>query len=506
MLKILLYFLSMITIIKFGTSGWRAKIAEHYTVTNLRKIAFATAMHIKTNKRYGYNGEDYEYYLSLHKKKKTPFPVVIVGYDTRFFSDVAARIVSEVFAYHDIHVVFSNTESPTPVVGWMVIEKGAVGGVTITASHNPPEYNGFKWTPFWGGPASVEITRDIEEKVLTTSDSQAEKYMEFSSAVANGIITVDDFHLKYFNQIKRIIDFKALKSFKGSVVADSVYGCARSYLRRIIEEGGISVKGIREERDVYFGGRSPDTDEENLSVLKDLVIKEKHSVGFACDGDADRFGIITSKGRWLSPNLVLAMCYYHLIKNRGMKGGVVRSVMTSHMVDVIAKENGYDVRETPVGFKYIGELLRSGDYIIGGEESGGISVSGHVPEKDGILACLLILELMAYEKKDIERIIEDIEKRYGKFYNMRVNFRISESLDINEIKSNIEKNPPLKIASKSVWRIDTTDGFKFILKDGDWLGLRVSGTEPVVRIYAESRKEDTLMRIVEEGKKILSAK
>ncbi len=496
----------MITLIKFGTSGWRARIAEHYTVANLRKIAFATSIHIKTHKRFGYNGEDYEYYLSSNGKEKPPFPVVIVGYDTRFFSEVAARVVSEVFAYHGIHVIFSNSESPTPVNGWMVIEKGAVGGVTITASHNPPDYNGFKWTPFWGGPASVEITRDIEEKILSVSDSQAEKYTDFDSAVANGMITIEDFHHSYFTQIKKIIDFKTLKSFKGRVVTDSVYGCARTYLRRIIEENGISVKGIREERDVYFGGSSPDTDEENLGILKDMVKKEKYSIGLACDGDADRFGIITSKGQWLSPNIVLALCYYHLVKNKGMKGGVVRSVMTSHMVDVIAKENGYDVRETPVGFKYIGELLRSGDFVIGGEESGGLSVKGHVPEKDGILACLLMLELMAYEKKDIEKIIEDVEKKYGKFYTMRVNFRLSDSVDVNEIKSNIEKNPPFKIASKSVWRIDTTDGFKFILKDGDWLGLRLSGTEPVVRIYAESKKEDTLMKIIEEGKKIFNSK
>ncbi|MCX7905100.1 MAG: hypothetical protein N2446_00165 [Elusimicrobiales bacterium] len=494
----------MITLIKFGTSGWRAKIAEHYTVANLRKIAVATALHIKNNRKYGYGGEEYEFFLKSKGRNKPPFPLVVVGYDTRFFSEIAARIVSEVFAYHGIHVVFSNIESPTPVVGWMVIELGAVGGVVITASHNPPEYNGFKWTPFWGGPASVEITRDIEEKIFSITDLQAEKYIDFETAINNGIIKVVDFHENYFNQIKKIIDFKIIKTFKGSVVTDSIFGCARSYLRKIVESAGIKVKGIREERDVYFGGKAPDTDEENLSALKEIVVKEKHSLGIACDGDADRFGIITSNGKWLSPNIVLALCYYHLINNKKLKGGVVRSVMTTHMVDVIAKENGFDVRETPVGFKYIGELLRTGEYVIGGEESGGLSVRGHVPEKDGILACLLILELMAYERKELEKIIENLEKRYGKFYNMRINFKISDSTDITQIIAKLEKNPPLKIASKSVWRIDTTDGFKFILKDGDWLGLRPSGTEPVVRIYAESRSNDFLMKIIEEGKKIFN--
>lgn len=496
----------MITIIKFGTSGWRAKIGEHYTVANLRKIATATALHIKNNKKYGYNGEEYDFYLKSKGKEKPSFPLVVVGYDTRFFSEIAARIVSEVFAYHGIHVIFSNVESPTPVIGWMVLENSAVGGVTITASHNPPEYNGFKWTPFWGGPASVEITRDIEQKVMEISDLQSERYIDFDTAVSNGVIRVMDFHKNYFEQVKSIVNLKVLKNFKGSVVTDSVYGCSRSYLRKLIEDAGVKVKGIREERDVYFGGRSPDTDEENLTMLRDIVIKEKHNLGLACDGDADRFGIITSKGRWLSPNYVLALCYYHLIKNRGMKGGVVRSVMTTHMVDVIAKDNGFDVRETPVGFKYIGEFLKSGDYVIGGEESGGLSVRGHVPEKDGILACLLILELVAYEKKDLEKIIEEVEKKYGKFFSMRVNFKISESMDVAQIISKLEKNPPLKIASKSVWRIDTTDGFKFILKDGDWLGLRPSGTEPVVRIYAESKTRETLNKIIEDGKKIFNEK
>lgn len=494
----------MITIIKFGTSGWRAKIGEHFTVANIRKIAAATALHIKNNKKYGYNGEEYEFFLKSKGKEKSPFPLVVVGYDTRFFSEIAARIVCEVFAYYGINVLFSKSETPTPVVGWSVINNGAVGGVTITASHNPADYNGFKWTPFWGGPASVEITRDIEEKVLTITEVQSEKYVDFETALNSGIIKIIDFHDSYFKQIKSIVDFRFLKNFKGSVVVDSVFGCARTYLRSLIEQAGVKVKGIREERDVYFGGRSPDTDEENLSILKDIVIKEKHRVGLSCDGDADRFGIITSKGKWLSPNLVLALCYYHLLRNKGFRGGVIRSVMTSHMVDVIAKDYGYEVRETPVGFKYIGELLKTGDYIIGGEESGGLSIVNHVPEKDGILACLLILELMAYEKKDLESIIEDIENKYGKFYNTRVNFRISENIDIPQIISKLEKNPPLKIASKSVWRIDTTDGFKFILKDGDWLGLRVSGTEPVVRIYAESKDQNTLNKIIDDAKKIFN--
>ncbi|MEF3280898.1 MAG: phosphoglucomutase/phosphomannomutase family protein [Elusimicrobiota bacterium] len=495
----------MVTLIKFGTSGWRAKIGEHYNIYNLRCVAHATALHIKENNRYGFNGEEYELYLKAKNKMKPSLPTVVVGYDTRFFSEVAAKVVSEVFAYHGINVIFSNIEAPTPVIAWMVIKYGAIGGVTITASHNPPEYNGYKWTPFWGGPATVDITNDIESRALNMTESLIERYIDFNTAVSSKIIRVVDFHKDYFDQINKIIDFKRIKSSGIKITIDSVYGTARSYLRKILEDSGISSIGIRENRDVYFGGRSPDTDEENLLLLKNTVVKNKSDVGLATDGDADRFGIITSNGKWLSPNLVLSLCYYHLLENKKMRGGVVRSVMTSHMVDAIAKDYGTEVRETPVGFKYIGDLLRRGGYLIGGEESGGLTITGHVPEKDGILACLLVAEMIAYEGNNLNSIISKVEKSYGKYYNERINFKINENIDMGKIIERLKKNPPLKLACNSVWRIDHTDGFKFILKNGAWLGLRPSGTEPVVRIYAESNDQKFLYELIEEGKRIINS-
>jgi len=495
----------MVTIIKFGTSGWRAKIGENFSVSNLRRVACATATHIKENKRYGYNGEEYEFYLRSQNKTKPQIPLVIVGYDTRFFSEIAARIVAEVFAYHGINVIFSNVESPTPVVAWMVIKYNAVGGVMITASHNPPEYNGYKWTPFWGGPATVEITNDLESRAFSISETLTEKYMDFDTSLSNKVIKIVDFHNDYLEQIKKIIDFKAIKSSKLKVAVDSVYGTARTYLKNILLDCGIDVIGIRENRDVYFGGHSPDTDEENLSELKSTIIKNKCDIGLACDGDADRFGIVTSTGKWLSPNLILSLCYYHLLENKKMRGGVIRSVMTSHMPDLIAKNYGCEVRETPVGFKYIGDLLRTGNYLIGGEESGGLSIKGHVPEKDGILACLLVLEMLAFEKKDLDKIIENVEKKFGKFYNERVNFKIDDTIDMVRTIDKLKNRPPLKIANISVWRIDHKDGFKFILKNGWWLGLRPSGTEPVVRIYAEATDKNALVKLIEEGEKIITA-
>ncbi|MGC8728340.1 MAG: phosphoglucomutase/phosphomannomutase family protein [Elusimicrobiales bacterium] len=496
----------MITLIKFGTSGWRAKIGEHFSVHNIRRVACATALHIKENKRYGYNGEEYEFYLKNRNKSKPNVPLVVIGYDTRFFSEIAARIVAEVFAYHGINVIFSNIESPTPTVAWMVMKNNAVGGVMITASHNPPEYNGYKWTPFWGGPATVEITNDIESKAFSLPDSLCERYMDFEAGVSNKIIKVADFHQDYFEQINKIIDFKKIKSVKPKVAIDSVYGTARTYLKKLLLDCGLNIVGIRENRDVYFGGHSPDTDEDNLKDLKLNVTKNKCDIGLACDGDADRFGIVTSSGKWLSPNLVLGLCYYHLLENKKMKGGVVRSVMTSHMVDVIAKNYGCEVRETPVGFKYIGDLLKTGSYLIGGEESGGLSITGHVPEKDGILACLLVTEMICYDRSGIDKIIEKAEKMFGKFYNARINFKISEDMDMGKIVERLKNNPPLKIGNNAVWRIDHTDGFKFILKNGAWLGLRPSGTEPVVRIYAEANEQSLLNKLIEEGKNIVNGK
>jgi len=493
----------MITIIKFGTSGWRAKIGDNFNILNLRRIATATALHINENRKYGYNGEEYEHYLSSQNKKKPLRPTVVVGYDTRFFSENAARIVSEVLAYHGINVIFSNIEAPTPTIAYLVMKYGCIGGITITASHNPPDYNGYKWTPFWGGPATVEITSDLEARVMNIQDHMLEKYVDFETAVSTGSIKIMDFHKDYFSQIENLIDFKTLKSSKLKVIADSVYGTARTYLRPILEKYGVDVLGIRENRDVYFEGRSPDTDEENLTKLIEMVKKQKADIGVACDGDADRFGVITSSGKWLSPNIVIPLLYYHLVKNRKMSGGAVRSVMTSHMVDVIANSYGYGVRETPVGFKYIGDLLKTGEFVIGGEESGGLSIKGHVPEKDGILACLLAIEMIAYEKKSLDKIISEVENKFGKFYTKRLNFRLDESIDINSVVERVKKDPPLKIASYPVWRIDQTDGFKFILKNGAWLGLRPSGTEPIVRIYAEAKDESLLNKLIEEGKNII---
>lgn len=499
----LLYFNSMANnIIKFGTSGWRAKIGEDFNINNIRRAAHATALHIKENKTYGFKGEEYLLHLQSKNVKAGKNPLVVIGYDTRFFSENAAKIIAEVFAFHGIVSLLSHSDCPTPVLAWTVMDNNAVGGVMITASHNPYDYNGYKWTPFWGGPAIPEITADIELRALSLSAASIEKRIPFEEAKASNLIKIGDFAKSYFNQISKLIDTKAIKNSGLKIAADSVNGAARNYLRPFLESIGVKVIGLREERDVYFSGRSPDTDAENLSLLRETVIKNKLNLGLACDGDSDRFGIIDSDGDWLAPNTALGLIFNHMAKNKGLKGKGARSVMTSHFMDAVAKIHGMEVRETPVGFKYIGNLLRTGQYLLGGEESAGLSIMNHVPEKDGIIACLLTAEMLAFEKKSLKKILSEIRKETGHYHNTRINFKLDEKTDINSVIDRLNSNPPLNLGGSPVWRIDTSDGFKFILKDGSWAGLRPSGTEPVVRIYAESKDEKKLKEIVEAAKKI----
>lgn len=493
--------------IKFGTSGWRAVIGEDFTISTLRRVSHAAAEHVKENREYGYKGE--EFLLSMKKAGK-PAPKtakVIIGYDTRYLSEDFARNAAEAIAAEGIATVISDREAPTPVVAWEVLRNNASGGVMITASHHLPHYSGFKWTPYWGGPALTEITADLEARVQSLTIAEVEKITPFEQGVGAGIIKVEDFREDYFKQLGTLLDLGAIKKAGLKIAADAVNGAARSYLRPMLESAGAKVTGLREDRDVLFGGRAPDTGEENLRGLKEAVVKGKLHLGLACDGDADRFGVIDADGTWISPNLVLGLVLEHLVKNRGLKGKVVRSVMTSHFVDAIAKSHGLEVRETAVGFKHVGNMLRTGQYLIGGEESGGLSIMNHVPEKDGILACLLMAEMVAYERKPIKKIIAELAKKVGVFTNTRLTLQLDKNVHMEGLIERLRLNPPLNLSGAPVWRIDQTDGFKFIMKDGSWLGLRPAGlTDPTVRLYAEAATQQKIDSLCEAGRKIVSGK
>lgn len=490
--------------IRFGTSGWRAVVSEDFTFGNLRRLAHGVSAHVKDHPEFGFSSPDYRAQRK-GSAQALEAPLVVVGYDPRFLSEDFAGEVSEVFAADGIRVILSDGETPTPAVAWAVRHWGAVGGVAITASHNAGHYNGFKWTPYWGGPATPAITDDIEGR-LGATDHHAVRSMPMEKALREGWVRREDFREPYLKQLKVVLDVPALKRSGLKLGVDAMHGAARGYLRSFLERLGLKAWGLHEERDVLFGGRPPEPSPEALEELRALVLRRRLDLGLACDGDADRFGVLDAGGEWISANDCLGLVLHHLVKNRGLKGRVVRSVMTSHFVDAVAKFHGLEVRETMVGFKYIGEHLRAGGTLLGGEESGGLSIGGHVPEKDGILACLLLAELVAAERAPLSRIRERLFKKVGPFHNVRHNLRLDSLHEARRLQEALRLRPPTVLAGGSVWRIDQTDGFKFIFRDGSWLGLRTSGTEPVFRMYAEASNPKRLEALVEAGKKLLKGK
>lgn len=489
--------------IRFGTAGWRGVISDEFTFHNVRKAAHAVSGAVKENPEYGVDSEDYLSFLG--GAKRSPVPLVVVGYDTRFLSEEFAQEVAAVFASDGVKTLLSKGDLPTPAVGAAVLAYHAVGGVMITASHNAANYNGFKWMPYWGGAATPGVTDDIERRVELLG-LQTVKTMALDRSLRESWIETVDFRELYFKKLSSLLDLKAIKKSGLKIGVDCMHGSARNFLRPFLDKLGLRTAGLHEGRDVLFGGRSPEPTESSLAELKALMLKQKLDIGIACDGDGDRFGILDSGGAWMPANEVLALALEHLVVHRGYKGKVARSVMTSHFIDAVGKSHGCDTRETPVGFKYIGELLRTGQYVIGGEESGGLSIQGHVPDKDGLLACLLMVELMAMEGKPLSAVRNRLFKKVGSFHNTRLNYRMERPRDVLELEDRLRTKPPLDLAGGSVWRIDQSDGYKFILRDGSWLGLRSSGTEPVFRVYAEASTPAKLQALVESGKKMLQGK
>ncbi|MBO4555890.1 MAG: hypothetical protein J5706_03955 [Elusimicrobiales bacterium] len=494
--------------IKFGTSGWRAVIAEDFNSLNVKRVSHAIAKHVKENKDYGFKGEEYLIDLKNNSRKKPKNPHVVIGFDTRYLSEQFAHEAAEAIADDNVTVSVSEEAAPIPALAWEVHRTSASGGLMIAAGNERSYKSGIKWIPFWGGPALSEITEDIEAKAQALTIADSEKGMPFEEAKETGMLKMSDFREPYFEQILSILDIKTIKKANLKIAVDPNHGAARNYMRPLLEQAGVKVTGIRENRDVLFDGVRPDTSPANMARVQEAVKKEKLNLGLVCNCDADRYGITDSDGKWIPPNLILGMILEHLVKNKGMKGKVARSVMTSHFVDSVAKFHGLEVRQTPVGFKHIGNLMRSGQYLIGGEESSGLTIMGHTPERDGILACLLATEMIAYKKKPLRKILEEMEKKYRKFYTERIDIDIPEDINLFDIAGKLENNPPLSLCGKSVWRIDNTDGFKFIMRDGTWLGLRPSGTaaKQIMRVYIEAFSQKDVEMLKEAGNNIAFGK
>ncbi|MDR0953203.1 MAG: hypothetical protein LBM71_03320 [Elusimicrobiota bacterium] len=486
--------------IKFATAGFRGTIAETVNAQNIYRIALGIAEHIFTDEYYGFEGAGYQKHikeLGLKFKK----PLVLVGHDTRFLSDKFADIVCDALVSRGISVKRALYPLPTPAAEWAVLKDGAVGAVIITASEADYTQNGLKWVSYYGGIANNEVVKDIEDKIPSVS-SLPKDLPEFGyqNSAVNGHNVRDE----YLAHLAKLINVKAIKKAKLKVGVDPLFGTAYAYFKKFLTSNGVEIEGINGGEDVLFGGKVPNAGPESLADLSRLVVKKKLHVGIACNSDCDKFGLIGPDGQWISPNQIAPVLLEHIIKNRKAKGRICRSLITTHLIDEVAKAHNMPVRETPVGFKYINELMITGQYIFGAEESGGIAISNHMPDKDGILACLLVLEMMAVEGKSLKQIFKDFYKKYNAYYDKKVSIPKRE-LEINQILEKLNLNPPLSLNKTSVWRIDQTDGFKFILRNGNWLALRPSGTEHLIRIYAEAKDPATASKLIVEAQKIIES-
>src|SRR3989475_3117837 len=464
--------------IKFGTSGWRGLIARDFTFANVR---FATQGIV----------------LFLQSEQKRPDspvfgrkPVLILGHDTRFLGREFSLAAAEVLTANGFTPLLCNRDAPTPVIAHTIRARKAIGGINMTASHNPAEYQGLKFSTSNGAPAPPEVTKQVEANV---AQLEAANWTFKASVVGTYQCKMIDPQPDYFKQLRKLVDFRTIKKAKMRIALELMYGTGRGYLDKLLEGAGARVTLFHDELNPLFGGHHPEPNAEGMAEVSKFVRRGKARLGLGLDGDADRFGIVDKDGTWLTPNQILALALYHLKKNRGWTGAVVRTVPTSHQVDAVAEMLGVKLHETTVGVKYIGALMESEPIIVGGEESGGLSVKGHVPEKDGILACLLMAELVATEKKSLGRILKDLEKQTGPFHTERINIAIqpeSKEALLTKLGSGLQTIGPFKVE-----KFITTDGFKYLLPGNEWVAFRASGTEPSIRCYIEAKSALKLKKL-----------
>jgi alpha-D-glucose phosphate-specific phosphoglucomutase len=467
--------------IKFGTSGWRGIIARDFTFDNVRLATQGIADYLKS------------------KAQGSKSKVVILGYDTRFLGREFSLAAAEVLAANGLKPLLCNRDTPTPVIAHTIRHRKAAGGINMTASHNPAEYQGLKFSTSNGAPATPEVTKQIEANIAKL---QAQGWSFEGAVIGTYQCPTIDPQPDYFKQLHKLIDFAALKKAKLKVAVELEYGTGRGYLDKLLESVGAKITVFHGEINPLFGGHHPEPNAAGMADVSKFVRSGKAQIGLGLDGDADRFGLVDKDGTWLTPNQILALALYHLKKNRGWTGAVVRTVPTSHQVDAVAELLGVKVHETPVGFKYIGALMESEPIIVGGEESGGLSVKGHVPEKDGILACLLMAELVATEKKSLGQILKELSKQIGEFYTDRINVSFApEKKDVllAKLGSGLKN-----IGAFKVEKFITTDGFKFLLPNREWVAFRASGTEPLIRCYIEAKSKAGLKKLQAACRQVLA--
>lgn len=461
----------MTTQIKFGTSGWRGIVAEDFTFENVRLAIHGIARYVASQKSSGAR--------------------VIVGRDPRFLGETFCSLAAEILADHGITPVVIADPAPTPAIAYAVMHEHADGAINFTASHNPPEYNGIKFSTPDGAPALPEVTKKIEAEIAA-AEKQVQKTAHPSANAKPSTETIEP-RSTYLARLREIIDLEAIKKAGLRVAFDPLWGAARGYPDSLLREAGITVATVHDYRDVLFGGHAPEPDDHLLETLRTAMRETNAHIGIATDGDADRFGIVDQDGTFLQPNYVIALLFDYLVETRGWKNGVAKSVATTNLVNALAKHHGIELHETPVGFKYIGELIKQDKIAIGGEESAGLSIRHHVPEKDGVLAGLLCCEMVARRGKPLGQQLRELFNQVGSFYPQRENFRLTQEVQ-GKFTEKLRQEPR-EFLGRRISQVVRTDGLKLLFEDGSWICYRLSGTEPVVRVYSEARSSGGLKEL-----------
>ncbi len=479
--------------IHFGTDGWRAVISDTFTFHNLRMVTQAIADAV--------NSDSWNEGVLVQGNPDTRS--IVVGFDTRFLSDRYASEVGRVLAANGYTVHLAQADAPTPAISYMVRHLGAIAGVMITASHNAPRYNGVKLKAAYGGSALSEQCRRVEV-YLNDNEARARgpNLMDFEQARKLGLIQRFNPLPAYYDHLRKLIDFDTIAENPQRIVVDSMYGSGRGVIKGILQGTGCEVQEIRGEMNPGFGGVHPEPIGRYLNALAGAISTHMGNFGLATDGDADRIGAMDERGNFVDPHKIMALALTHLVEKRGWKGPVVRTVSTTRMIDRLAQRYGLAVYETPVGFNHIADYMLKEDILIGGEESGGISFRGHIPEGDGILMGLLLIEIVAASGKSLYDLVQDLLASVGPAYYHRSDLRLNYPISKAKMTQHLLDSAPAQIAGVKVSQISTIDGVKYLLEDDSWLLIRPSGTEPVLRVYAEGRSPELVQAMINFGEQV----
>jgi alpha-D-glucose phosphate-specific phosphoglucomutase len=453
--------------IKFGTSGWRAVMAEEFTFANVRRAVHGIARYVVSQKPKGAK--------------------VIVGRDPRFLGETFCAMAADILASYGVTPLLIAEPAPTPAISYAVTQAQANGAINFTASHNPPEYNGIKFSTPDGAPALPEVTKRIEAEIAvwdTHPEALPDHRVDRQSI---------DPRRMYLSRLREIVDLDVITKAGLKVAFDPLWGSARGYSDALLREAGVAVATVHDYRDVLFGGHAPEPDDHLLDDLRQKMRETGAPIGIATDGDADRFGIVDADGSFLQPNYIIALLFDYLVESRGWRNGVGKSVATTNLVNALAEKHKIELHETPVGFKYIGELIKADKILIGGEESAGLSIRQHVPEKDGVLAGLLCCEMVARRGASLGQQLEAVFAEVGSYYPRRENFRLTPAVQ-EKFTEKLQRDPS-EFHGSRVASVVRTDGLKLVLADGSWVCYRLSGTEPVVRVYTEARSREGLEKL-----------